>query len=223
VARADSTHGTAKRDAGTAAKPAPPDLVLQFPKDVPGALDSCAMLEERNPPGAPADTPSGKPSAAPISNSGEQRTFGRFTFFVPNRLHVAAKTSMPGGMSLGWDDCQGCRLGVTVERDTSGKGVAGIIAGLVEEQRQVDSANHDPKAEAGEFDVLDGPPTRVSSAAGRGYLLENDCGDCGSTTLMYDHAGYIGSISFGGDDDIPSPARHDCEMNVLARTFVWKE
>jgi hypothetical protein len=97
------------------------------------------------------------------------------------------------------------------------------IANLIEEQRQVDSANHDPKAQAMEFDVIDGPPIRFSSAAGRGYIVKNDCGDCGSTSMLFSHPGYVATVDFGSDDDIKNPAARGCEMDVLARSFLWRD
>jgi hypothetical protein len=94
---------------------------------------------------------------------------------------------------------------------------------MMESQRKIDSINRDPHTVVHEFDEIDGPPQPFTTSTGRGYLIDNDCGDCASTTVLFGRPGYIAEANFGGDDDVPNLGRHVCEMTVVAKTFTWRQ
>ncbi len=187
--------------------------------NVAAKLDSCAIVNRADGSAAlPAD--SGSPHGG---NEGAFQTVGTFAVFVPHKLHVAIADTVLGSMSLAWSDCEGCRFSVIVARDSDGTGVDGIVARLLDSQRQVDSANHDPKSTAMQFDEIDGPPIPFVSPTGRGFLIDDDCGDCASSRMLFGRRGYIATVGIGFDDDVKEPQRHNCEMNVIAQSFRWRE
>ena len=57
------------------------------------------------------------------------------------------------------------------------------LAACVAEQKRIDSINADPNKAAGDFDEIDGPPMPFTERAGRGYQIDNACGDCPSIML----------------------------------------
>jgi hypothetical protein len=102
----------------------------------------------------------------------------------------------------------------------SGRTVEQRMAALVEEQRKIDSVNRIPGV-IERFNEIDGPPARFRTAAGIGYLVDYDCGDCGSYELFVGRPPQLASIRYGGDDTQPQGGRYLCEMKVVARTFNW--
>ena len=94
---------------------------------------------------------------------------------------------------------------------------------MVAAQKAIDSINKDPNTTVHEFDDIDGPPRPFTTAAGRGYLIDNSCGDCASTMVLFGRRGWIADIGFGSDDDTPEGGRHECEMLTVAKSFAWRE
>lgn len=184
---------------------------------VAAALDSCNASRW---PLDTAGTPIGKGSTWA---SGRIRHFAGYALFIPDSARVEMKAGARAGLSLAWSSCEGCRFGVGIQVDSTGSGIEGRVARLVAEQRVIDSVNKDPKAEAGEFNVIDGPPEPITTRAGRGYVINNDCGDCAATTVLFGRPGQIAAISLGGDDNVPMLPRHLCEMMAIAKSFSWSE
>lgn len=152
--------------------------------------------------------------------AGAIRTLGDFSIFVPEG--VAAPRTAGDAIDLAaWADCPQCRMSLAVQSD-SGKPLETRIAEQVAAQRRIDSANADPASPAREFDEIDGPPTPFAGRAGRGYRIDNDCGDCASTTVLFEHAGRIATIDYSFDDNVGMPWRRMCEMTTIARSFAWK-
>ena len=129
---------------------------------------------------------------------------------------------MNRSVSLDWPDCPKCNFNVGVSPD-SGLSVEARVARLAAEQRAIDSANHDPNATAGEFNEIDGLPEAFTGPGGRGFLINYDCGDCGSIGILFGRPGYVGHVAISGDDDIPNGGMHFCEMVVVGKTFAWRE
>lgn len=89
------------------------------------------------------------------------------------------------------------------------------------EQKQIDSANADPTNPVKEFDEIFGPPEPVVGRAGRGFMVNNGCGDCASFDVTFARRGQIATIGYGIDDNVPMPWRRLCEMATLAKSFDW--
>jgi hypothetical protein len=153
--------------------------------------------------------------------SGAVRTFRMFSLFIPDSARIVAPDSGTGGVTLAWPGCSGCRFGVAIQVD-SGLGLDAHIARMLASQRAIDSINRDPQTVVHEFDEMDGPPKSFMTPNGRGYLINNACGDCAATTLLFGHPGYIAGVELGGDDDVPDLGRHLCEMTVVGKTFAWR-
>lgn len=148
-------------------------------------------------------------------------TFRLFSLFVPDSAEITGTDSGLGGPSLTWPGCSGCRFGVSIQGD-SGVGLEARIARIIAAQRTIDSINRDPHTVVHEFDEIDGPPQPFVTRTGRGYLIDNDCGDCAAMSLLFGRPGYIATIGLGGDDDVPDLGRHLCEMTVIGKTFEWR-
>lgn len=183
------------------------------------ALDSC---------NAPTWPGTGRPGSGPTKprpTGGLEATrhdFTAFSLFLPKGARIAARDSTPNVVGIAWPDCDRCQFDVSVVPD-SGISVERRIADMVALQARIDSINKDPKTEIHEFDEIDGPPVPFSSPAGsRGYLINNDCGDCASLTLMYATPGRIARVEIGIDDDVPAVGRHFCEMTAIGKTFAWR-
>jgi hypothetical protein len=183
------------------------------------SLDSCGGLVGRQ---AAPDTV-GRPgiTRTAANRAGAVHAFRLFSLYVPDGVRVTTTDSGFGGASLSWPGCVGCRLGVAIQVD-SGIGLDARIARMVAAQRTIDSINHDPKTVIHEFDDIDGPPQPFVTPLGRGYLIEDACGDCAARTLLLWRSGYIAEIGLGVDDDVPDPGRHLCEMTVIGKTFAWR-
>jgi hypothetical protein len=93
---------------------------------------------------------------------------------------------------------------------------------MVAAQHTIDSINRDPHTIVHELDEIDGPPLPFLTPAGRGYLIDTECGDCAAMALLFGHLGYIAEVGLGGDDDVPHLGRHLCEMTVVGKTFAWR-
>ena len=182
---------------------------------VEAALDSCEAAKWS----AQDTTPAGHPHP-PLT--GRARSYERFSIWIPDSAHVALD-SVTRGIGLAWPDCEKCRFGVTVQRDTVPGGLEERIARMVASQKKIDSVNNDPHTTIHEFDDIDGPPQPFTTAAGHGYLIDNSCGDCASTTVLFGRRGWIAEIGFGSDDDTPEGNRHECEMRAVAKSFAWRE
>ena len=182
------------------------------------SLDSCNAIPWPAGRGA-----TGGAVAAPATArwSGAVRAFRMFTLFIPDSARVVAADSVTGAVTLAWPGCSGCRFGVGIQVD-SGLRLEARIARMLASQRTIDSINRDPKTVVHEFDEIDGPPQPFMTPTGRAYLIDNDCGDCAATTLLFGHPGYIAEVGLGGDDDVPDLGRHICEMTVIAKTFAWR-
>jgi hypothetical protein len=180
------------------------------------SLDSCNS--ERYPSDA-AGTPTDR---AGSWATGAVRAIGRVSIFVPDRMRLAATDSTLGAFGFLFSDCPGCNFKVAVAVDSNGKGVEGQVALLVAEQRRVDSINKIPNA-VGEFDVIDGPPTPIDIDGVRAYLIDNDCGDCLASSILFGSPGYIATVNFGGDDRMPALAQRACEMTALGETLRWRK
>lgn len=154
--------------------------------------------------------------------AGRVRSYERFSIWVPDSAHVTVD-SATHGVGLSWPDCDKCRFGLNVQRDTTTGGLEGRIAKMVAAQKVIDSINKDPNTTVHEFDDIDGPPQPFTTAAGRGYLIDDSCGDCASTTVLFGRRGWIAEIGFGSDDDTPEGGRHECEMRTVAMSFAWRE
>jgi hypothetical protein len=183
------------------------------PTLVTRALDSCAGRSRTVAPGT---------SFGPTTWAGKVFTFQRFSLFIPDSARVTSADTVLGGLHLAWPGCAGCRFGLRIGPD-SGIALETRVARMVESQRKIDSINHDPKTVVQEFDEIDGPPLAFMTATGRGYVIDNDCGDCAATTVLFGRPGYIAEVNFGGDDDVPNLGRHVCEMTVVAKTFTWRQ
>lgn len=182
---------------------------------VEASLDSCEAVKwpSRD------TTPPLRPHAR---LAGRVRSYGRFSFWVPDSAHVTIDSTR-GGVGLTWPDCEKCRFGVSVQRDTTTGGLEGRIAKMIASQKVIDSINNDPHTTIHEFDEIDGPPRPFTTAAGRGYLIDESCGDCAATTILFGRRGWIAEIGFGSDDDTPEGGRHECEMLAVAKSFAWRE
>jgi hypothetical protein len=154
--------------------------------------------------------------------TGSVRSYERFALWVPDAAHVTMDTATRG-IALAWPDCEKCRFGASVQRDTVPGGLEERIARMIASQKKIDSINKDPATTVGEFDETDGPPQPITTAAGRGYLIDDSCGDCASTTVLFGRRGWLAEINFGSDDDTPEGGRHECEMGAVAKSFVWKD
>lgn len=181
------------------------------------SLDSCRAIAS-----GPDSSAGARDSARKEKRlSGAMRTLGEFSVFVPD----AVASPPPGANAIdinAWADCPQCRMSVDVRPD-AGNPLEKRIAARVAEQRRIDSANADPAAPAHEFDEIDGPPTPFVGRAGRGYQIDDDCGDCASIEVLFERAGRIATISYGFDDDVRMPWRRMCEMTTIARSFAWKD
>ena len=144
-----------------------------------------------------------------------------FSLFVPDSARLVVTDTTLGVLSLTWPGCEGCRFGLAIHAD-SGIGLEARIARMVASQRTIDSINHDPHTDVHEFDEIDGPPRPFTTSTGRAYLVENDCGDCAATSLLFGRRGYIAELSLGGDDDVPNLGRHLCEMTAVGKSFTWR-
>lgn len=182
---------------------------------VEGALDSCEALKWS----AQDTMPQGHRHAR---LTGRVRSYPRFSIWVPDSARVTID-STTRGVGLSWPDCEKCRFGVNVQRDTAMGGLEGRIARMIASQKVIDSINHDPHTTVYEFDEIDGPPQPITTAAGRGYLIDESCGDCAATTVLFGRRGWIAEIGFGSDDDTPEGGRHECEMRAVARSFAWRD
>src|SRR5262245_14173686 len=147
--------------------------------------------------------------------------FPGFSLFVPRGARITASDSAPNVFGVGWPDCDRCRFAVSISTD-SGITVDQRIARMVASQARIDSINKDPHTEIHEFDEIDGPPVLFLNPSGRGYLIDNDCGDCASLTLMYGEPGHLAQVSIGIDDDVPAGGRHLCEMTAIGKTLAWR-
>lgn len=185
---------------------------------VAASLDSCGRgygTRETAPPTTPSSARTTQGWAV------SSRRFQAFSLLIPDSAAVAVFATPTGSVDLRWRKCAGCRFSVALQSD-SGVGIDARIAQLVAEQRRIDSANKNPHAEAFEFNEIDGPPVRIPTSVGQGYLITRDCGDCAAMEAQFAHAGRFATISFGGDDDVPELGRYLCEMEVVAKTFNWQ-
>ena len=155
------------------------------------------------------------------SSTGNMEHFSAFSLFIPNHARIVETDRARDHLSLSWPECPRCRFSVAIQPD-SGLGLDMRIARLVAEQKRIDSVNRDPGA-IHEFDEIDGPPVVIATPAGHGYEIDHDCGDCAATELLFEHAGRIASVAFGGDDDVPELGRHLCVMTVVGKTFAWRQ
>ena len=181
------------------------------------ALDSCSL------------TPTGPDTTAVAHNearnakrlTGHMVSFDGFSLFIPDG--APAPSTDASSLSLrGWTVCADCHLSVTVHPD-SGKSLEQRIAARVAEQKRIDSVNADPKTPGMEFDDMFGRPRPFRGRAGRGYSINDGCGDCVSVTVLFGRPPRIASINYGFDDTVRMPWRRSCEMAVLARSFAWSE
>jgi hypothetical protein len=182
---------------------------------VEASLDSCAAMKWS----ANDTTPPGHQRRR---LAGRVRSFERFSIWVPDSAHVTVD-SAARAVGLAWPDCEKCRFGVNVQRDTTTGGLDGRIAKMIASQKVIDSINNDPRTIIHEFDDIEGPPQPFTTAAGRGYIIDDSCGDCAATTVLFGRRGWVGEIWFGSDDDTPEGGRHECEMRVVATSFAWRE
>ena len=139
--------------------------------------------------------------------------------FIPDGARITAADTATD-LTLSWPQCPGCSFAVTIMPD-SGIGIESRIAHLVAEQKQIDSAN--AVDSIGDFDVINGPPQSFTTSSGHGYEIDNSCGDCANTDLLYGRPGYIATVSFGGSDDAPKLGRHLCEMMAVGKSFAWRD
>lgn len=182
------------------------------------SLDSCNAIPSR----AGRGVAGGAVAAHATARwSGAVRAFRMFSLYIPDSARIVATDSLAGGVTLAWPGCSGCRFGVGIHPD-SGLGLEARIARMVASQRTIDSINHDPTTVIHEFDEIDGPPRPFMTPTGKGYLIDNDCGDCAAMTLLFGHPGYIAEVGAGADDDVPDLGRHLCEMTVVGKTFAWR-
>jgi hypothetical protein len=202
------------RTPADAAHPTPVAIAVQQ------SLDSCNSLAWRRPEGDIVHGKNG--SRKPASLTGAMRDFRLFSLFVPDSAHVVVTNAGLGGIAFALPGCSGCRFDVGIHVD-SGINLEARIARIVAAQRTIDSINAEPHADAREFDNIDGPPQRFTTATGRGYMIDNDCGDCASTTLLFGRPGNVAVIGLGGDDDVPDLARHSCEMTAIGKSFAWRQ
>lgn len=179
------------------------------------ALDSCEAAKWSD-----QDTMPGGHSHPRLT--GKVRSYERFAIWLPDAAHVSDDTATRG-IGLAWPDCEKCRFSVSVQRDTVHGGLEERIARMVAAQKKIDSINNDPHTTIGEFNDMDSPPQPITTAAGRGYLIDDSCGDCASTTMLFGRSGWLAEINFGSDDDTPEGNRHECEMQAVAKSFVWRE
>jgi hypothetical protein len=190
--------------------------VARLTRSVDASLDSCNAVRW---PGDTAGTVVGQKSAW---GAGTIRTFGLFSLFVPDRANIVVVDTTLGSLTLTWSDCPGCSFGVDVAVDSARTGIEGRVAQIVAAQRVIDSINRDPRTTAMEFDDIDGPPEPFTAAAGRGYRIDGNCGDCIAISLLFGRPGYIATVAIGGTDDVPMLPRHVCEMIVLGKTLRWR-
>lgn len=182
---------------------------------VVASLDSCNALPW------PGDT-AGTQLGHSAWSTGKVRTFGRVSIFVPERATATVVDTTLGVVTLEWRECPMCKFGVEVDVDSAGTGVEGQVARQVAAQRRIDSINADPKTTAMEFDEINGTPEPFTTEAGRGYRIEDNCGDCMAIRLLFGQPGYIATVALGGDAGAPMLARHACEMLVLGKTLRWR-
>lgn len=184
---------------------------------IAAALDSCGL----------ASTPGKRQDRQPIVSgtrtrwSGAVRSFPMFSLFIPDSAKATLTGGGAKGVTLAWPECPKCTFSVFIKPD-SGIGLEARIASLVAEQRRIDSVNRDPNTVIHEFDEIDGPPVPFTTRAGRGYRIEDSCGDCTSTRLLLARPGYVAQIALGADDDTPDFVRHWCEMIVIGKTLTWR-
>jgi hypothetical protein len=145
-----------------------------------------------------------------------------FSLFIPDSARITVTDSSAGGLSLAWPRCPDCRFGVGIRAD-SGVGLEARIARMVAAQHAIDSTNSDPNTIVQEFDEIDGPPQQFQTAAGRGYLVDENCGDCVAITVLFGRPGYVAELALGGDAGVPDINRHVCEMTVVAKTLAWRQ
>ena len=181
---------------------------------VEASLDSCEAAKWS----AQDPTP---PRHQLLRLTGRVRTYERFSIWVPDSAHVGVDSA--GAVALTWPECEKCRFGVNVQRDTTTGGLEARIAKMIASQKVIDSINNDPRTTIHEFDEIDGPPRPFTTAAGHGYLIDESCGDCAATTVLFGRRGWIAEIGFGSDDDTPEGGRHECEMQSVAKSFAWRE
>jgi hypothetical protein len=181
------------------------------------ALDSCTSIvshgsdSARQPPG----------SLGKRRWSGSVRSFGYFTLFLPDSARILELNRTAGALRVDWPMCSDyCHFGVSVYAD-SGVDLNSRVARLVAEQRRIDSVNRDPRAEAMEFDEINGPPRPVMTPTGRAYVIDHSCGDCAASTLRFGRSGKIADVSLSADA-MPGAGRRMCEMMVVARSFAWE-
>ena len=170
----------------------------------------------------PSDPPGTLAVRASTWATGAIRSIGRVSLFVPDSAHLTVTDTALGAFDLAFSDCPGCRLGVAVAVDSTGKGIDGLVAALVTEQRAVDSANKNSRGIM-QFDVIDGPPAPIVVGGERAYTIDDDCGDCLARRIVFGRSPYIATVSISSDDDVPMGARHSCEMEALGKTFRWRE
>lgn len=178
------------------------------------ALDSCDALQWRT--NRESTTVAAGSSVGRGTWAGRVRRFGSFTLFVPDSARIISADTVRGSVQLGWPGCpEWCNFDAHADPDSS-VGLEARITRIVAEQRRIDSAGD-------EFNAIDGPPEAFVTPNGRGYYIDNDCGDCAMSTLMFWKRGSIAVVGFGGDDQVPSLGRHLCEMEVVGKTFAWRE
>jgi hypothetical protein len=204
-----------------ASKPAPSNATASVPPidsepTLRHALDSCYAIEAG--PDSSAAARDSARRAKPLT--GRIVAFKGFSFFVPDGIAPPPPSSTSVDLS-GWSACPGCRLHVAVQSD-SGISLEQRIAARVAEQKRIDSVNADPK-NIQEFDDMFGPPTPFIGRAGHGYEIDEGCGDCMSMTVLFARPPVLATIGYGFDDDVSMPWRHHCEMDVIARTFSFRE
>lgn len=199
------------------ATPSPTDSVRVAEAVIQRSLDSCYVIEA-----GPYLTAAKRDSARKAKRlTGRLVDFEGFSLFLPEDVAKPARGASSINLS-GWSNCPKCRFGVNVQSD-SGIPLEKRIAARVAEQKRIDSVNADPHRTASEFDEMDGPPTPFTGRAGRGYQIDDDCGDCMSISVSFARPSVIATIDYGFDDDISMPWRHRCEMETMARSFAFRD
>jgi len=180
------------------------------------SLDSCNAGRR---PSNPSATPAVRASTWA---TGAIRSIGRVAMFVPDSAQLTVTDTTFGAFGFSFSDCPGCRFGLEVAVDSTGKGIEGLVSALVAEQRAVDSANKDSRGVM-QFNVIDGPPTRIDVGGEPAYIIDDDCGDCLARRIVFGRSPYIATVGISTDDDVPVGARHSCEMEALGKTLRWRE
>jgi hypothetical protein len=142
----------------------------------------------------------------------------RFSIAYPATA-VAQAQQTPSGPQLVISELPGCRwscpLVVRTWRDSTGIGLIGLVKGLTAPPAAADS-------DAGCSDravLLDTLPTGGYTSA----RLRLSCCDCASEAIYTEHAGWLAEIEYSIDDREPAFSPSLGRLQVLARSFRWRE